>query len=84
VAGLTRALAHDLAPHRITVNCVVPGYIDTQRADGVPARHASVRPLAGRLGRPEEIAAVVRFLCGPDARYITGQSIHANGGVFMA
>ena len=84
VAGLTRALAHDLAPHRITVNCVVPGYIDTQRANGVPARHASVRPLAGRLGRPEEIAAVVRFLCGPDARYITGQSIHANGGVFMA
>jgi len=84
VAGLTRALAHDLAPHRITVNCVVPGFIDTQRADGVPARHASVRPLAGRLGRPEEIAAVVRFLCGPDARYITGQSIHANGGVFMA
>jgi 3-oxoacyl-[acyl-carrier protein] reductase len=84
VAGLTRALAHDLAPHRITVNCVVPGYIDTQRADGVPARHASVRPLAGRLGRPEEIAAVVRFLCGPDARYITRQSIHANGGVFMA
>ena len=84
VAGLTRALAHDLAPHRITVNCVVPGYIDTQRADGVPQRHAAVRPLAGRLGKPEEIAAVVRFLCGPDARYITGQSIHANGGVFMA
>ena len=84
VAGLTRALAHDLAPHHITVNCVVPGFIDTQRADGVPARHASVRPLAGRLGKPEEIAAVVRFLCGPDARYITGQSIHANGGVFMA
>jgi 3-oxoacyl-[acyl-carrier protein] reductase len=84
VAGLTRALAHDLAPHRITVNCVVPGYIDTRRADGVPARHAAVRPLAGRLGKPEEIAAVVRFLCGPDARYITGQSIHANGGVFMA
>jgi len=84
VAGLTRALAHDLAPHRITVNCVVPGYIDTRRADGGAARHASVRPLAGRLGTPEEIAAVVRFLCGPDARYITGQSIHANGGVFMA
>jgi 3-oxoacyl-[acyl-carrier protein] reductase len=84
VAGLTRALAHDLAPHGITVNCVVPGFIDTRRAGGVPARHASARPPIGRLGRPEEIAALVRFLCGPDARYITGQSIHANGGVFMA
>ena len=83
VAGLTRALAHDLAPHRITVNCVVPGYIDTARAGAVPARHAAAKPLAGRLGRPEEIAALVRFLCGPEARYITGQSIHANGGVFM-
>ncbi|HEY3044826.1 MAG TPA: SDR family oxidoreductase [Vicinamibacterales bacterium] len=84
VAGLTRALAHDLAPHRITVNCVVPGFIDTQREGGLPARHKTAAPLAGRLGKPEEIAALVRFLCGPDARYITGQSIHANGGVFMA
>jgi 3-oxoacyl-[acyl-carrier protein] reductase len=84
LAGLTRALAHDLAPHGITVNCVVPGFIDTRRAGGVPAGHAAARPLAGRLGQPGEIAALVRFLCGPEARYITGQSIHANGGVFMA
>jgi 3-oxoacyl-[acyl-carrier protein] reductase len=84
LAGLTRALAHDLAPHGITVNCVVPGFIDTRRKGAAPASHAAARPPVGRLGRPEEIAAVVRFLCGPGARYITGQSIHANGGVFMA
>ena len=84
VTGLTRALAHDLAPHRITVNCVVPGVIDTERAGGRPAHQRTAAPLAGRLGKPEEIAALVRFLCGPGARYITGQSIHVNGGVFMA
>jgi 3-oxoacyl-[acyl-carrier protein] reductase len=83
--GLTRALAHDLAPRGITVNCVAPGMIDTSRASGKePAHHAHQAPLVGRRGRPEEIAAVVRFLCGPDARYITGQTIHANGGLFMS
>jgi 3-oxoacyl-[acyl-carrier protein] reductase len=81
--GLTRALAHDLAPHRITVNCVVPGLIETARASGEPTHHAVHVPLVGRRGRPEEIASLVRFLCGPDARYITGQTIHANGGAFI-
>jgi 3-oxoacyl-[acyl-carrier protein] reductase len=85
LVGLTRALAHDLAPHRITVNCVAPGLIDTRRAStGQPAHHALHAPLAGRLGKPEEIGALVRFLCSPAARYITGQTIHANGGAFMA
>ena len=89
LVGLTRALAHDLAPHGITVNCVVPGLIDTTRHEssagvGAPAHHATHTPLVGRRGRPEEIAALVRFLSGPDARYITGQTIHANGGVFFA
>jgi len=84
LVGLTRALAHDLAPHGITVNCVAPGLIDTQRRDPEPAHHAKHATLVGRRGTPEEIAAVVRFLCGPDARYITGQTLHANGGVFMA
>jgi 3-oxoacyl-[acyl-carrier protein] reductase len=83
LAGLTRALAHDLAPHDITVNCVAPGLIDTVRPGAAPAHHAVHAPLSGRQGRPQEIAALVRFLCGPDARYITGQTIHANGGVFM-
>jgi 3-oxoacyl-[acyl-carrier protein] reductase len=84
LVGLTRALAHDLAPHRITVNCVAPGLIDTERRGPEPAHHATHATLVGRRGTPEEIAAVVRFLCGPDARYITGQTLHANGGVFMA
>lgn len=87
LAGLTRALAHDLAPNAITVNCVAPGVIDTVRdpgsARGTPAHHAVHTPLTGRRGRPDEVAAAVRFLCGPDARYITGQTIHVNGGTFM-
>jgi 3-oxoacyl-[acyl-carrier protein] reductase len=82
--GAAHTLAHDLAPHGITVNCVVPGFIETERPGGLPARHTAARPLVGRLGRPDEIAAIVRFLCGSGARYITGQAIHANGGVFMA
>jgi 3-oxoacyl-[acyl-carrier protein] reductase len=86
LAGMTKALALDLAAHDITVNCVVPGTVDTQRGlPGAPERpnyRRSVPPL-GRRGEPEEIAAVVRMLCGPDARYITGQSIHVNGGGWM-
>ena len=83
LVGLTRALAHDLAPHRITVNCVAPGLIDTERRGPEPAHHAKHATLVGRRGTPEEVAAVVRFLCGPEARYITGQTLHANGGLFM-
>ena len=84
LSGLTRALAHDLAPHGITVNCVVPGRIDTTRDGGrQPAHHTKGDGPLGRRGRPQEVAALVRFLCGPEARYITGQSIHANGGVYM-
>jgi 3-oxoacyl-[acyl-carrier protein] reductase len=88
LTGLTRALAHDLAPYDITVNCVAPGLIDTVRgtpsAPGPqPAHHAVHTPVLGRRGKPQEIAALVRFLCGPGARYVTGQTIHANGGVYM-
>ena len=87
LAGLTRALAHDLAADGITVNCVVPGTIDTVRGlPGAPERPAERQhlPPLGRRGEPEEIAAAVRFLSGPGARYITGQSLHANGGGYMA
>jgi 3-oxoacyl-[acyl-carrier protein] reductase len=87
LAGLTRALALDLAPDDITVNCVVPGTIDTVRGlPGAPERpaHRQSLPPAGRRGEPVEVASAVRFLCGPQARYITGQSIHVNGGGFMA
>ena len=86
LAGLTKALALDLAPKAITVNCVVPGTIESERGlPGVPERPASRRapPPIGRRGEPEEIAAMVRMLCGPDARYITGQAIHVNGGGYM-
>jgi 3-oxoacyl-[acyl-carrier protein] reductase len=86
LAGLTKALALDLAGHGITVNCVVPGTIETQRGlPGAPERpeHRRSLPPLGRRGEPEEIAAMVRMLCGPDARYITGQSIHVNGGGWM-
>ena len=86
LAGMTKALALDLAQHRITVNCVVPGTIDTVRGlPGAPVRpeHRRSLPPAGRRGEPAEIAAMVRMLCGPDARYITGQSIHINGGALM-
>jgi 3-oxoacyl-[acyl-carrier protein] reductase len=84
--GFTRALAHDLAADHITVNCVVPGMIETKRGKSsaaAPAHHAQHMPPIGRRGTPQEIAALVRYLAGPQARYITGQTIHANGGVFM-
>jgi 3-oxoacyl-[acyl-carrier protein] reductase len=86
LAGMTKALALDLAPHQITVNCVVPGSIESQRGiPGVPERPAARRapPPIGRRGEPAEIAAMVRMLCGPDARYITGQAIHVNGGGYL-
>jgi len=86
IAGMTRALALDLAPRQITVNCVVPGTIETVRGlPGAPARPDDRRglPPIGRRGEPQEIAAAVRMLCGPDARYITGQTLHVNGGGFM-
>jgi 3-oxoacyl-[acyl-carrier protein] reductase len=86
LAGLTRALALDLAPHHITVNCVVPGTIETVRGlPGAPERpqHRRALPPVGRRGEPEEVAAMVRTLCGPDTRYVTGQSIHVNGGNLM-
>jgi 3-oxoacyl-[acyl-carrier protein] reductase len=85
LVGLTKGLAQELAPFGITVNCVVPGAIDTVRAEGsVASGHAGHPPLLGRKGRSEEIAAMVRYLAGPAARYITGQAIHVNGGAHMA
>jgi 3-oxoacyl-[acyl-carrier protein] reductase len=85
LVGLTKALAHELAPVGITVNCVVPGAIDTVRAEGSAASgHPGHPPLIGRRGRSEEVAELVRYLCGPAARYITGQAIHVNGGAYMA
>ena len=86
LAGMTKALALDFAEFGITVNCVVPGTIETQRGlPGAPERPAyrNTVPPIGRRGTPQELAAVVRMLCGPEGRYITGQSIHVNGGGWM-
>lgn len=85
IVGFTRALAHDLAADAITVNCVVPGLIGTPRPKDKPepAHHATHHTISGKKGRPEDVAAMVRFLCGPAARYINGQAIHANGGAYL-
>jgi len=83
--GFTRALAHDLAADGITVNCVVPGLIGTPRPKNKPepAHHLTHQTIAGERGKPEDVAVTVRFLCGPGARYINGQAIHANGGAYL-
>src|SRR5216684_3134475 len=85
IIGFTRALAHDLASDGITVNCVVPGLIGTPRPKDKPepAHHLTHRTITGERGRPEDVAATVRFLCGPGGRYINGQAIHANGGAYL-
>jgi len=86
LSAMTKGLALDLAPDNITVNCVVPGTVETVRgSESAPERPEYRRslPPIGRRGEPEEIAAMVRLLCGPDGRYVTGQSIHLNGGGFM-
>ncbi len=81
--GLTKALAVELAPRGVTVNLVSPGLIDTKRKGGDPAHRKTRTVLAGRLGQPEDIAAMVRLLAGPRGRYLTGQTIHINGGVYL-
>src|SRR6266851_9090170 len=85
IIGFTRALAHDLAADGITVNCVVPGLIGTPRPQDKPepAHHLTHQTITGERGRPEDVAAVVRFLCSPGGRYMTGQAIHANGGAYF-
>lgn len=86
VVGLTKALAHEMAEHNITVNCVSPGLIETQRqASSVlsPKHHQKSKNLLGRRGTALDVAAAVAFLCGPGARYLTGQTLHSNGGAFL-
>jgi 3-oxoacyl-[acyl-carrier protein] reductase len=84
LTGMVRALARELGENGIRVNCVSPGHINTTR----PA-HRSARPDAkgliplGRWGESQEIGAAVRFLCGPGGAYVTGQTLHVNGGQIM-
>ncbi len=85
LVGFSRALAHDLAAHKITANCVVPGAIDTTRpaTSQNPAHHLTHGTITGERGKPEDVAAMVRFLCGPGGRYVTGQAIHVSGGAYL-
>lgn len=87
VAGLSRALARELGSRNITVNCVAPGFIQTDMTDVLPeaTKTALLGNIAlGRLGQPEEVAAAVCFLASPAAAYITGTTVHVNGGMYMA
>src|SRR5437764_7625315 len=82
--GLMRALAVELAPHRITCNALSPGAIETARAASAGPRPVADRPIPlKRFGKVEEIAAMVRLLVGPEGTFITGQTIHVNGGEFL-
>lgn len=87
VAGMTRALAREIGSRGITVNCVAPGFIDTDMTRDLPAeQQAALKqqiPL-GRLGSPEDIAHAVVFLASPQAGYITGTTLHVNGGMYMS
>jgi len=87
VAGMSRALAREIGSRNITVNCVAPGFIDTDMTKVLPEEQKqqlmSKIPL-GRLGAPEEIASVVAFLASDAAAYVTGETIHVNGGMYMS
>ena len=84
--GLTKSLAQELASRNITVNAVAPGFVATDMtaslSDELKAKITEAVPLK-RIGRPEDIAAAVKFLCGDDAGYITGHVLDVNGGMFM-
>ena len=86
VAGMTRALARELASRNITVNCIAPGFIETDMTSRLPEEQQKALlgqiPL-GHLGKPQDIAHAVAFVASPQAAYITGQEIHVNGGMHM-
>ena len=81
IIGASKALALDLAKKKITVNCVAPGLIESEMTDNLPLEKILETIPAGRIGKPEEVAAMVAFLCSPDAAYITRQVFSVNGGM---
>lgn len=87
VIGFTKALAREAGPRGISVNAVAPGFIDTDMTKVLPAEQKEallVQIPMGRLGDPEEIAAAVTFLASPEAAYVTGTTLHVNGGMYMS
>lgn len=87
VAGMSRALAREIGSRNITVNCIAPGFIDTDMTRELGEQQVAALmqqiPLA-RFGQPEDIAAAVAFLASPQAGYITGTTLHVNGGMYMS
>jgi len=86
IAGFTRSLAREIGSRGITVNCVAPGFIETDMTSGLTPeqREELLRRIPlGHLGIPEDVAAAVVFLASPAARYITGCTLHVNGGMYM-
>ena len=86
VAGMTRALARELGSRNITVNCIAPGFIETDMTAGL--QEAQQKALLGQiplghLGKPADVAHAVAYLASPDASYVTGQELHVNGGMYM-
>lgn len=84
--GFTRALAREVGSRNVTVNCVAPGFIDTDMTSGLPEEHKAnlqAQIPMSRLGKPEEIASVVGFLCSEGGSYVTGETIQVNGGMYM-
>jgi 3-oxoacyl-[acyl-carrier protein] reductase len=86
IAGMARSLAREIGSRNITVNCIAPGFIDTDmtRALAQEQRDALLKQIPlGRLGSPEDIAAAVLYLASPGAAYVTGTTLHVNGGMYM-
>ena len=87
IVGMTKSLAREIGSRNITVNCVAPGFIDTDMTRALPeaSRKALLEQIPlGRLGSPEDVAAAVAYLASPGAGYVTGTVLHVNGGMYMS
>jgi 3-oxoacyl-[acyl-carrier protein] reductase len=87
IVGMSKSLAQELGSRNITVNCVAPGFIDTDMTRALPEEQRNAllaRIPLGRLGQPQDIAAAVAYLASPAAGYVTGAVLHVNGGMYLA